>query len=193
MFITEEKEVNTMKKLFAIVTLLATLMAANIADAKFSDDYRAKYPKRVKVETKLEASGKRSTKTTYTLFKYHFNGSPYKLVLTDYGGSIKFCHLIYGTTTNSPVGFTTFSWGDGVSTYELRPFLVFTEHRSRGSYFHYVSVSLDRHDLSSMERSVTLNLYGGGAISTVLLDKSQKKWKEWEEALQAAERLMIEK
>ena len=42
-----------MKKLFAVVTLLATLMAANIADAKFSDEYRAKYPKRVKVETDI--------------------------------------------------------------------------------------------------------------------------------------------
>ena len=37
MLISEEKEVKTMKKLFAIVTLLATLTAANIADAKFSD------------------------------------------------------------------------------------------------------------------------------------------------------------
>ena len=46
-----------MKKLFAIVTLMATLMAANIADAKFSDEYRVKYPKRVKVVTMMQASG----------------------------------------------------------------------------------------------------------------------------------------
>ena len=46
-----------MKKLFAIVTLLATLMAVNIADANFSDEYKAKYPKRVKVETIIRPNG----------------------------------------------------------------------------------------------------------------------------------------
>ena len=181
-----------MKRLATLI-LLCCLFSSNIADAKFSDEYRAMYPRRVKVETKLEANGQKSTRTTYTLFKYHYNGSPYKLVFTDCDGFLKFCHLIYGTTTNSSAGFITFSWGDGASVFELKPFLVYTERRYPGSYFHYVSAGIDHHDLDSMERSVTLSLHGGGTVSTVLLDKSHKKWKEWQEALKAAQELMAEK
>ncbi len=182
-----------MKKLLTIVTLLATLLAANIADAKFSNEYKAKFPRKVKVETHLLSSGRKSTRTTYTLFKYHFNGSPFKLVLTDCDGFLKFCHLVYGTTTSSPVGFTTISWGDGSSVFELKPFMAYTERRHPGSYFHYVSASLSRHNLDSMERSVILNIHGGGSVSAPLLDKSHKKWKEWQEAIDAAEKLMSER
>lgn len=177
----------------SIIILLCLLFFANIADAKFSDEYKARYPRRVKVETKLEASGHKSTWTTYTLFKYHYNGSPYKLVLTDCNGFTKYCHLIYGTTTNSPVGFITFSWGDGTSVFELKPLLVFSERRYPGCWFHYVSASINRHDLDSMERAIVLSLHGGGTVSTVLLHKSHKKWKEWEDALNAAAKLMQEK
>lgn len=179
-------------KRFAILILLCCLFFANIADAKFSDEYRAKYPRRVKVETKFEDTGRKSTKVTYTLFKCRLNGSPCKLVLTEYDGFIRFCHLIYGTSTNSPVGFSTFSWGDGTSVYELKPFIVFSERWHYGGYFHYVSSSINRHDLDSMERSIILSLHGGGSVSTTLLTKSHKKWKEWEEARQAAAKLLSE-
>jgi len=180
-------------KRFAILILLCCLFFSSIAEAKFSDEYRAKYPRRVKVETELMPNGQRSTRTTYTLFKKGLNGSPFKLVFTDCNGFLKLCHLIYGTTTNSHIGFTTFSWGDGASVYELKPFLVYSQRRDPGSYFHYVSASINRHDLDSMERAVVLSLHGGGTVSTALLDKTHKRWKEWQEAVIAAEKLMDER
>ena len=182
-----------MNKLFAMITLVATLMAANIADAKFSDEYRAKYPRRVKVVTDTLSSGQKSVRTTYTLFKSSVNNRPFKMVLTDCNGFLKFCHLIYGVTNNSPAGFTTISWGDGTSVFYLKPVMAYTERRGRGEYFHYVSAKADRHDLDSMERAVILNVHGGGSIATPILDQSHKKWKDWLEAIDAAEKIMNER
>lgn len=39
-----------MKKIFTVITLMVALMIANLADAKFSDEYKARHPKRVKVQ-----------------------------------------------------------------------------------------------------------------------------------------------
>lgn len=115
------------------------------------------------------------------------------MVLTDSNGFLKVCHLIYGVTNYSPANFSTISWGDGTSVFYLKPVLAYTERRGRGEYFHYVSANADRHDLDSMERAIILSLHGGGSISTPILDRSHKKWKEWQEALLAAEKLMNEK
>lgn len=182
-----------MKKLFTIITLLAALLVTNMADAKFSDEYKARYPRRVKVETKLEASGKRTTNTTYTLFKHTLiNGCPLRLIVRDIGG-IKICSISYGDTTNYPGDYAAFSWGDGEYRHDLKTFLSFTDRVGRERYSHFITTQLSGQDLERMKDSVVFSVSGGGSISTPILDTSHKKWKEWQEAIEAAAELMNER
>ena len=44
-----------------------------------------------------------------------------------------------------------------------------------------------------MKDAVVLSVSGGGSISTPILDTSHKKWKEWQEAIEAAAELMNER
>ena len=43
-----------MMKRFALLVLIFTLLLSAVAEAKFSDEYKAKYPRRVKTETRAE-------------------------------------------------------------------------------------------------------------------------------------------
>jgi hypothetical protein len=75
-----------------IIILLCTLFFANIADAKFSDEYKAKYPKKVKTSTYQRKNGTFSTSTDYYLFKRKSDGL--SLIVCDLNG-IKVCFLRY--------------------------------------------------------------------------------------------------
>jgi len=180
-------------KRFAFFILLFCLFFSGIADAKYSDEYRAKYPRRVKVETKLEANGKKATKITYTLFKHSLiGGRPLRLIVRDSGGLIKICSITYGDTTESPGTYTAFSWGDGEYAHNLKTFLSFTDRVGRERYSHFITAQPTGLDLKEMKDAIAFSVEGGGNISTPLLDKSHKKWKEWQEAVEAAENLMNE-
>ncbi len=183
-----------MKKLFTIVTLLATLLAANVVDAKFSDEYKAKYPRRVKVERRLEPSGKQSTKIVYTLFKHTFSdGSPFQLVVRDSGGLIKICSISYGNITTRPQTYTDFSWGDGEKRHILERFLSYSERLGREKFSNFITSQITGSDLKEMKDAVVFSVEGGGTYSTPLLYPSHKWWKEWQEAVDAAAKLMTER
>ena len=181
-----------MKKLFTVITLLATLMMTSAADAKFSDEYKAKHPRRVKVETRLEPNGKKATKTTYTLFKHTLiNGCPLHMFVRDIGG-IKICSISYGDTTSYPADYAAFTWGDGEYAHTLKTFLSYTDRVCRDRYSHFITTQPKGPDLKDMKDAVVFSVEGGGHISTPLLDPSHKRWKEWQEAVDAAEKLMNE-
>ena len=44
-----------------------------------------------------------------------------------------------------------------------------------------------------MKKAVIISVHGGGSSTRILLDKTSKHWKEWEEALNAAIKLMDER
>lgn len=180
-------------KRFTIFILLCCLFFPRMADAKFSDEYRAKYPRRVKEETKLEASGKKTTNITYNLFKHTLiNGRPLQLIVRDIGG-IKICSINYGDTTSSPADYAAFTWGDGEYAHDLKPFLSFTDRVGHGRYSHFITTQPTGLELERMKDAVVFSVSGGGSISTPILDSSHKRWKEWKEAIDAAEKIMNER
>lgn len=183
-----------MKKLFTVIALMVSLLAANAADAKFSDEYKAKYPRRVKVETRLEASGKESTKTIYTLFKHNLpDGSPLQLIVRDSGGMIKICSISYGNITSRPKTYTDFSWGDGEKSHVLKRFIAYSERLGRERFSNFITAQITGSDLKAMKNAVVFSVEGGGSFSTPLLSPSSKKWKEWQDAVNAAAELMTER
>ncbi len=182
-----------MKKMFTIVTLLAALLAANIADAKFSDEYKAKYPRRVKVTTKMQASGKTVTDVTYNLFSHTLNGIPFKIVLTVSDDIIKVCLFSAGTATDRPEKLSNFAWGDGEKSHDLKPFISYTERRGHHKYVNFLSSNVMGTDLKKMKNAVAFSIQGPGGYWQPVLYPSHKHWKEWQEAIDAAEKIMSER
>ena len=178
-----------MKKLFAIITLLVSLLAANAAYAKFSDDYKAKYPRRVKVETRIEASGKKSTKTLYTLFKHQTSAGWLILQVYDNDG-LKLCSITYGETVSTPKDYSHFSWGDGEKIHEIRRLVSFCEREGRGRYHNFMDATVQP---SELKKAVVLSTHYNGYFSDPILHSSLKYWKEWMEALDVAEKLIKER
>ena len=182
-----------MKKLFAIVTLLATLMAANIADAKFSDEYRAKYPKRVKVVTKMQTSGQIVTDVTYNLFKHTYKDITYSIVLTVSDDIVKICLFSAGTLTDHPEKLANFAWGDGKNSHILKNCMSFTDRKGHRKFFNFLSANVMGADLKEMKNAVAFSIQGPGAPREPILYPSHKHWKEWKEAIDAAEKIMNER
>ena len=178
-----------MKKLFAIVTLLATLMVANIADAKFSDEYRTKYPKRVKVEKSIDPNGKPSKMTTYTLFKNEIGAGWLLLQVFDNDG-LKLCSVAYGETLSTPKDYSHFSWGDGEKKHEIRRLVSYYERKGRDRFHNFMNATIQPSDL---KKAVVLSAHYNGYYSDPIIHSSHKQWNEFMEALDVAERLIKER
>ncbi len=183
-----------MKKLFAIVILLTALMASNAADAKFSDEYRAKYPKRVKVATSQLPSGKMYSTVTYTLFKHKIAAEKQlQLVVRVSDDIVKICSISFGDFSDNPIRYTCFSWGDGKKKHELKTLLSFSERQRWRRYNNFITAQITGADLEEMKKAVIFSVGGGRAYSTPLLTTSHKSWKEWQEAVDAAAKIMNER
>lgn len=182
-----------MKKLFAIITLVVALMVTNMADAKFSDEYKAKYPKRVKVETDMFSSGQTYTRITYTLFKHTIKDITFSIVLTVSDDIIKICHFSAGTITDRPAGLISFTWGDGKNSHDIKTLMSYTERQGREKYFNFLSSNVMGTDLKDMKNAVAFSILGPGGQWSPILYPSHKYWKEWQEAIDAAEKIMSER
>ncbi len=178
-----------MKKLFTIVTLLATLLAANIADAKFSDNYKAKYPRRVKMEKSINPNGKNSRMITYTLFKHQISAGCLMLRVYDNDG-LKLCSISYGETVSTPKDYLHFSWGDGENKHEIQRLVSYYERSGRGQYYNFMNATIQPADL---KKAVVLSTHYNRYFSDPILHASNKHWKEWMEALDIAEKLIKER
>ncbi len=178
-----------MKKLLTIVSLLATLLAANIADAKFSDDYKAKYPRRVNVEKSINPNGKNSRMITYTLFKHQTSVGWLLMQVFDNDG-LKLCSIAYGETASTPKDYLHFSWGDGETTHEIRRLVSYYERSGKDQYSNFMNANIQPSDL---KKAIVLSTHYNGYFSDTILNSSQKYWKEWMEALDIAEKLIKER
>ena len=96
-----------MKKKIAIAAVLVTLLINNVATANFSDEYKAKYPKRVKITTEQARSGKTYTKTAYKLFDRKLQSGRLKLDLEMNTSGPDLCFL-HGVTGNRPTKLKSF-------------------------------------------------------------------------------------
>ena len=175
-------------KRIAFIILLASLFFANIADANFSDDYRAKYPKRVKVETKIRPNGQRAKMITYTLFTRSINAGRLQMRVYDYNG-IKECTIAYGETVSTPKDYSHFSWGDGKKEYEIPRLVSYYERDGRNGYHNFMDATISPSDL---KKAVVLSTHYNGYFSDPILHISHKQWKEFQEALDIAEKLLKE-
>ena len=108
-----------MKKILAIVTLLTALLASNVADAKYSDEYKAQHPSRVKTQKTITASGRAAIFTRYKLFSRWFGDGLLELTVSDCN-DIKICTICYRVSGHSPREFVNFTWGNLDNIHEKR-------------------------------------------------------------------------
>ena len=175
-----------MKKLTAL-TLVITLLFANTALAKFSDEYKAQYPKNVKVTTKQNSAGKTETTTWYKLFSPK---SPQGLNLTliDNGGT-KMCVIYYTYTGNKWKFYDKLTWGDGETVHDLLPAIKPTREVHRGYVLESIATAINPTELKN---AIILNAHTQNLLSDILLNESHKEWSNWKKALEDAEKIMAE-
>ncbi len=178
-----------MKKTFAIITLLVALLTSNAADAKFSDEYKAQYPKRVKTQKIITDSGRPATSTRYKLFSRWLEDGLFELAVMDYNG-IKICTISYGINGTSPREFVNFTWGDGENVHEIQTL----SSESKSINFNRFSDFIDAKVNPNLLKTATvISVHDSYLHSEHLIYESHKRWKEWKEALNAAEQLMNER
>ena len=152
-------------------------------------EYRAKYPKRVKVEKRIEANGKLTKRTTYKLFTHHISAGWFQMIVYDNDG-LKLCSITYGETVSTPKDYSHFSWGDGEEVHEIPRLVSYYEREGRNGYHNFMTATVQPSDL---KKAVVLSTHYNGYYSDPILHSSHKKWKEFQEALDVAEKLIKER
>ena len=177
-----------MKKLFTIITLMVAIMVSNMAEAKFSDEYREKYPRRVKTTTKQLPNGQMRTTTEYKLFDREVDNGRLKLMIY-FGDYIDWCYISFTSLGNNRLKtIDSLSWGDGKYNHDLKMnFSYLTGSKVRGERS-FAALGTARINPTDLKDAIVIN-----ANDEVVFYSSHKRWKEWLEALNAAEKLMSEK
>ena len=178
-----------MKKIFTVITLMVALMMANMADAKFSDEYKARHPKRVKVQKIITDSGRPATSTRYKLFSRWLADGPFELAILDYNG-IKICTICYGINGNSPREFVNFTWGDGEKVHEIKTLSSESKSIGYNRFSDFIDAIVDPQLLKT---ATVISVHDSNLRSEPLIYESHKRWKEWKEAIDAAEKIMNER
>lgn len=175
-----------MKKIIAIVTLLVSLLLSNVAAAKFSDEYKAKYPRRVKTSTTQMTNGQMHTSTEYKLFKRNLPTGRIKLdvTLSDKGPDICFLTVsTYGDSELNPIRELT--WGDGQEAHKIK---LFYSDFVRSGFRRYAELAIATVSPAELKKAIVISL-----DRKAVINESSKYWKEWQEALDTADRLMHDK
>ena len=175
-----------MKKIIAIVTLLVSLLLSNVAAAKFSDEYKAKYPRRVKTTTTQMTNGQMHTSTEYKLFKRNLPTGRIKLdvTLSDKGPDLCFLTVsTYGDSELNPIRELT--WGDGQEAHKIQ---LFYSDFVRGGFRRYAELAIATVSPAELKKAIVISL-----DRKAVINESSKYWKEWQEALDTADRLMHDK
>lgn len=178
-----------MKKIFTVITLMAALMIANLANAKFSDEYKARHPKRVKVQKIITDSGRPATSTRYKIFSRWLADGPFELAILDYNG-IKICTICYGINGNSPREFVNFTWGDGENVHEIQTLSSESKSIGYNRFSDFIDAIVDPQLLKT---ATVISVHDSSLRSEPLIYESHKRWKEWKEAIDAAEKIMNER
>ena len=191
MIITEKKEVSLMKKLFTIITLMVAIMVSNIADAKFSDEYRAKYPKRVKVTTQLNANGKTIKKVEYKLFNRRIGTGHLQLSVNVSDDIVKLCTITFWRFDTYPKEYNKICWGDGKEAHDWETQII--SYDDFGKHVGYQNVLIAHtFNFECLEKAVVFSAHHFYQ-DDIIIDKSHKYWDEWIEALKAASKIMSER
>ena len=175
-----------MKKIIAIVTLLVSLLLSNVAAAKFSDEYKAKYPRRVKTSTTQMTNGQMHTSTEYKLFKRNLPTGRIKLdvTLSDKGPDICFLTVsTYGDSELNPIRELT--WGDGQEAHKIK---LFYSDFVRGGFRRYAELAIATVSPAELKKAIVISL-----DRKAVINESSKYWKEWQEALDTADKLIHDK
>lgn len=175
-----------MKKIIAIVTLLVSLLLSNVAAAKFSDEYKAKYPRRVKTTTTQMTNGQMHTSTEYKLFKRNLPTGRIKLdvTLSEKGPDICFLTVsTYGDSELNPIRELT--WGDGQEAHKIK---LFYSDFVRSGFRRYAELAIATVSPAELKKAIVISL-----DRKAVINESSKYWKEWQEALDTADRLMHDK
>ena len=189
-----------LKKIAA--TTAALLMLSNIAFAKFSDDYKAKYPKNVSTSTEQLPSGKMQTTTSYLVFDGAKSTPPWspnegrpginyiKLFVIDTNG-VKTCTLrIEWAGYDSWKDYDAISWGDGETAHQMplksRPFRGKTY---MSNYHEKVRVAANPTDLT---KAIVISAHRENGSSDIVFNQANKDWDKWKASLEDAEKLLAE-
>lgn len=177
-----------MKRIFTIVALLAALLTSASADAKFSDEYKAQHPGRVKTQNTITASGRTAMSTRYKLFSRWFGDGLLELAVFDING-IKICTICYRISGHSPREFVNFTWGDGENVHEIKPISSSCEVIGYNRFSDFIDAETNPKVLKAAK---VISVYDSSSHSEPLIYESHKRWKEWKEAIDAADKLMNE-
>ena len=175
-----------MKKILAIALLISSLFCS-VASASYADEYKAKYPKKVKTWTEQLSSGKLSTITDYFVFKSKGNGV--SLRVADLNG-IKVCYISYGYSGERWRFYDGISWGDGKEAHELT---LMTKPRHDVMGHRAVEVITAAVNPEKLKNAIVIHAHSELNGNEVAMNESHKRWKEWKEAVDAAAKLMTDK
>jgi len=175
-----------MKRKFTIVALLFSLLLCSTAAAKYSDEYKAKYPKRVKVTTEQARSGKVYAKTAYKLFDRNLQSGRLKLDLEMNTSGPDLCFLTFSTYGDRQINpIKSLSWGDGQQAHEIKIFYSDVLHPAVGR-FAELAIATVRPE--KLQKAIIFN-----AGHIIIINESSKEWKEWKDAIDAADKIMNKK
>ena len=174
-----------MKKKLVITPLLICMLASNTAAAKYSDEYKAQYPKRVKVETRQLRSGQTYQKTIFKLFDKKLQAGRLKLDLELDNSGPDICFLTFSTYSGRDFGtIKEMSWGDGKEAHEIKIF--FTDAVYSCGTFADLAIATVRP--ADLKKAIIIS-----AGITPIISQTSKEWKEWQAAVNAADRLIRER
>ncbi len=178
-----------MKKLFTIITLMVALLTPNMADTKFSDEYRAKYPKRVKTSTYQRKNGTISTSTDYYVYKRKSDGL--SLTVCDLNG-IKVCFLRYTYNGDEWRFYDGLSWGDGKEAHKIRLLSEprFDTYRHGRGAIEMLTAGINP---EMLKNAIVLHAHSERHGDEVIMNATHKRWKEWQESVDTAAKLMAER
>jgi len=178
-----------MKKIFAFVLTVALLFTNNTAFAKFTDEYKAQHPNRVKTTTEQLPSGQWYTKTEYKLFDRGVEHGRLKLILQLNEKGPDLCFLSFRSLGNSsPKTINSLSWGDGKKAHDIKMFFSYLTGGGHRWDRSYASLGMAHINPSELKQAIVIS-----ANDEVVLNQFHKRWKEWQEALDAAEKIFEEK
>ena len=175
-----------MKKLLTAILLITAVLVANVAFAGYCDEYKAKYPNKVKTKTEQDLSGKVVTTETYHLFN---NAKGFILSFrksNDYQ-YVYIQNFYFGKFWRFYDGFT---WGDGNTVNNLK--LDFDPVRNVGKG-HVTEIIQATINPTELKKALIVHAHSKQNAPEVMISQADPRWAEWKTALEDAEKLMADK
>ena len=172
-----------MNKVVATTLLAVLLVLCNVADAGFIEDYKAQHPRRVKTTTEQMNSGQYYTKTEFKLFDRNLEAGRLKLSVSLNTKGPDLCFLVFATPGSSSTYVpSTLSWGDGEKAHDIK---LFFRYLTRTGHRRYAGLAMAHIRPDELKDAIVIS-----ADNDVIMNQTHKRWNEWKEALDTADKLM---